>query len=67
MWSRLGVAAGDDDPVVKELITLVDDLLRRVHQDMTRDRRVEYVASAEPDHDVLEQVELGHALGIALR
>lgn len=58
MWSRLGVAAGADDPVIRELITLVDDVLGRVRQDMTGEARAAYLAGTELDRVVVEQIEL---------
>lgn len=57
MWSQLGVT-GSDGAVIKELVSLVDDLLLRVQKDMTGERRVEYLAGTDLDRDVLAQIEL---------
>lgn len=58
MWSRLGVVAGDDDPVIRELIILVNDVLGRIRQDVTGEAWADYLADAGLDWVVVEQIEL---------
>ncbi|MEV6716267.1 hypothetical protein AB0M48_30005 [Lentzea sp. NPDC051208] len=63
MWEQLGVATGHRDPVITELITLVNDLLRRIDREMTGRQRAEYLTSAEFDRDVTECISLATARG----
>ncbi|HEY1571138.1 MAG TPA: hypothetical protein VGG05_07340 [Pseudonocardiaceae bacterium] len=57
MWSRLGVSAANDDPVIEEMVGLVADLLRRNCQDRTATERADYLAGTDVDRDVLDQIE----------